>query len=95
MPGRPDNGVAAWFCEQLAKAAEPPRDPFGVQVTDNLRDDLAIDSLAFIELMVDFEEAFGVRLDEGDLLSERYNTVQDLISHASQRLATSLQGSGE
>lgn len=88
MPDRPNNGVAAWFCEHLAKVAEPPRDPASVQAADNLRDDLAIDSLAFIELMVEFEEAFGVRLDEGDLLGERYSTVLDLISHVSQRLGT-------
>lgn len=82
-----DRTPAAWFRDRLAKAAEPPRDPAGVQAADHLRDDLAIDSLAFIELMVDFEESFGARLDESDLLPGRYDTVHDLISHVSQRLA--------
>jgi acyl carrier protein len=86
MPDRTDNGVTAWLCERLAKAAEPPRDPASIQHTDNLRYDLAIDSLAFIELMVDLEEKFDVRLDEGDLLSDRYATVHDLISHVCQRI---------
>lgn len=81
-----DGTPATWVRDRLAKAAEPPRDPVGVQATDHLRDDLAIDSLAFIELMVDYEETFGVRLDESDLLPGRYTTVYDLISHVSQRL---------
>jgi len=89
MADRPEERVTDWFRERLAKAAEPPRDPAAVRVTDNLRDELAIDSLAFIELMVDFEEAFGIRLDEGDLLGERYDTVGDLVSHVSERLRPS------
>jgi acyl carrier protein len=87
MATPPDDRVIAWFREQLAKIAEPPRDPAGVRVTDNLREDLGVDSLAFIELMVDFEEAFGLRLDEGDLLGERYCTVGDLVSHMTGYLA--------
>ena len=87
MPGTTDNAPVAWFRDRLAKAAEPPRDPAGVHATDHLRDDLAIDSLAFIELMVEFEEEFGVRLNERDLLPSRYQTVDDLISRASQCLA--------
>lgn len=87
MPGPADGAAVVWFRDRLAKAAEPPRDPVGVQATDHLRDDLAIDSLAFIELMVEFEEAFGVRFDERDLLPSRYQTVTDLISRARQCLA--------
>lgn len=86
MPDLTDGTPAAWFRDRLGRAADPPRDPAGVQAADHLRDDLAIDSLAFIELMVDFEDAFGARLAESDLLPGRYTTVQDLISHVSQRL---------
>ena len=36
--------------------------------------------LAFLELMVDLEDVFGARMDEGDLLLGGYETVDDLIS---------------
>jgi acyl carrier protein len=88
MPAPSYGDSVTWFRNRLAKAAEPPRDPAAVHATDHLRDDLAIDSLAFIELMVDFEEAFGVRLDEKDLLPSRYQTVKDLTSWVSQCLTT-------
>jgi acyl carrier protein len=87
MNAAPDGTPAAWLRHRLAKAAEPPRDSADIQGQHHLRDDLAIDSLAFIELMVEFEEAFELRMDEGDLLLGRYETVQDLISRASNRLA--------
>lgn len=87
MTGLTDSASTAWLRDRLAKSAEPPRDPSAIQAADHLRDDLAIDSLAFIEMMVDFEEAFGTRLDENDLLPGRYRTVHDLISHVSQRIA--------
>lgn len=76
--------AAAWMRARLAKVAEPPRDPGQMADTDHLTYDLAIDSLAFIEVMVDFEDAFGVRLPEADLLPARYATVGDLTRYASQ-----------
>jgi acyl carrier protein len=88
MNDPPEGTPAAWFHDRLAKAAAPPRDSAGVHAADRLREDLAIDSLAFIELMVDFEETFGVRLNERDLLADRYDTVQDLITHIGNELGT-------
>lgn len=84
IPERSAAQVAAWVIARLAKAAEPPRDRSQVRLTDHLTYDLAIDSLAFIELMVDFEDAFGVRLAEADLLPGRYATVGDLTSYAGE-----------
>ncbi len=72
--------LSSWLTGRLAKAAEPSRNPEEIQLTDRLRDDLVIDSLAFLELMVDLEDVFGARMDEGDLLLGGYETVDDLIS---------------
>jgi acyl carrier protein len=73
-----------WLYDRLGKAA--PRDGTPVRRDDHLRDDLAIDSLAFIELMVDFEETFQVEIDLADLLPSRYETVDDLVSHIAKYL---------
>ncbi|MGW3313399.1 acyl carrier protein [Streptomyces sp. NPDC001073] len=68
-----------WLLKKLSALSEPPRQSDDVKPHDRLRDDLGVDSLAFIELMVSFERKFDLRLDEGDLLPGRYQTVGDLL----------------
>ncbi|MEV0227371.1 acyl carrier protein [Streptomyces sp. NPDC050704] len=73
--------VDAWVVRKLAVLSIPPRPPGEITAQQSLTEDLGVDSLAFIEALVSFEEEFGVRLDEDRLLLSSYATVQDLIDH--------------
>ncbi|MEU7275895.1 acyl carrier protein [Streptomyces asiaticus] len=69
-----------WLTERLSALSSPPRPAADLSLGAHLRDDLGVDSLAFIELMVGFEQQFDLRLDEGDLLPSRYSTVGDVLA---------------
>ncbi len=42
--------------------------------------DLGIDSMLFIQLVVDIEDEFGFEFDDEDLLLELYDTMEDVIN---------------
>ena len=42
--------------------------------------DLSIDSMLFIQLVVDIEDEFGFEFDDEDLLLELYDTMEDVIN---------------
>ncbi|MFF0223187.1 acyl carrier protein [Streptomyces sp. NPDC004629] len=73
--------VDAWIVRKLADMSIPPRAAEEIAAQQSLTDDLGVDSLAFIEALVSFEEDFGVRLDEERLLLSSYARVQDLIDY--------------
>lgn len=62
--------------EILCRCARPPRQPSEVQPEHLLVDDLAIDSLAFIEALIELENEMGVQLDESDLLLHPGTSVE-------------------
>lgn len=47
--------------------------------TDNLREDLTIDSLGMVELLVELESNFEIELEESDINPEGLLTVFDVI----------------
>lgn len=49
----------------------------GVTPESRFSDDLAISSLNYIELIVNVEDTFGVRIEDSD--AKDFTTVQDLI----------------
>ncbi|MEV5884503.1 acyl carrier protein [Streptomyces sp. NPDC052020] len=81
--------VKEWITERVAAISVPPRTAAEIHDTQSLTDDLGVDSLAFIETLVAFEEKFGVRLDEERLLLFSYDTVGDLTDHLIRTCARS------
>ncbi|HZG04296.1 MAG TPA: acyl carrier protein [Streptomyces sp.] len=76
-----DDTVTTWIIERLAQLSTPQRPVPSITGDQSLTEDLGIDSLAFIETMVAFEEKFDVRLDEDRLLLSAYTTVDELVGH--------------
>jgi acyl carrier protein len=73
----------------LEKIREIVVDQLGVdadQVTPaaNFVDDLGADSLDTVELIMDFEEEFGVEIPDTD--AEKIKTVQDVIDYIEEKL---------
>jgi acyl carrier protein len=60
-------------------------DPATVVPEAWLIDDLGADSLDTVELVIAFEEAFGIEVPEADV--ERIRTVQDAIGYVRTRTA--------
>lgn len=50
-----------------------------ISSTDRLFEDLGLDSLDVVELLVAFEEEFGIKIPPQD--AEKLHTVQDVINY--------------
>lgn len=60
------------------------RDPATILVTQHLRDDLGLDSMAVIELLYRIEEAFDLQIPDQDLVG--LTTVGHVVSYVEKRL---------
>ena len=61
-------------------------DPNSVVPAASLTDDLGADSLDTVELVIAFEEAFGIEIPETDV--NRIRTVKDAIGYVESRTAS-------
>lgn len=62
----------------LQNVFEGEIDPASVKETDNLRDDLDMNSIAMLYMIMGLEEEFGIKFENTDFA--RMNTVADVIS---------------
>lgn len=60
------------------------RDPATIQLTEHLRDDLGLDSMAVIELLYRIEEAFDLQIPDQDLAG--LTNVGQVVSYVEKRL---------
>jgi acyl carrier protein len=60
------------------------RDPATILITQQLRDDLGLDSMAVIELLYRIEEAFDLQIPDQDLAG--LTTVGHVITYVEKRL---------
>jgi len=60
------------------------RDPVTIQITQHLRDDLGLDSMAVIELLYRIEEAFDLQIPDQDLMG--LTTVGHAVNYVEKRL---------
>ena len=50
-----------------------------IKPEDNLKEDLALDSLSMVTLLLEIEEIFEIELDESDMNPFDLNTVDDAV----------------
>ena len=50
-----------------------------IKPEDDLKEDLALDSLSMVTLLLEIEETFEVQLDESDMNPFDLNTVEDAV----------------
>jgi acyl carrier protein len=48
-----------------------------IKISDSLKDDLKMDSLDFVEFVIEVENEFGITIVDGE--AETFKTVQDVI----------------
>jgi acyl carrier protein len=60
------------------------RDPASILVTQHLRDDLGLDSMAVIELLYRIEDAFDLQIPDQDLVG--LTTVGHVVTYVEKRL---------
>ena len=63
------------------------RDPATILITQHLRDDLGLDSMAVIELLYRIEEAFDLQIPDQDLVG--LTTVGHVVHYVEKRLGKS------
>lgn len=50
-----------------------------IKPEDNLKEDLALDSLSMVTLLIEIEDELGIQLDESDMNPFDLNTVEDAV----------------
>jgi acyl carrier protein len=60
------------------------RDPATILITQHLRDDLGLDSMAVIELLYRIEETFNLQIPDQDLVG--MTTVGHVVNYVEKRL---------
>ncbi len=60
------------------------KDPEGVTEASNIIADLGADSLDIAEIMMDLEDAFGVKVEED---TEGLNTIGDIVKYVEGKVA--------
>ena len=60
--------------------------PIGDLMSERALDELGIDSVEFIEMVVEIEDYFGIGFDEEYLNIDRYHIMQDLIEYIDSRI---------
>lgn len=53
-----------------------------IKADDNLKEDLALDSLSMVTLLLEIEGTFEIELDESDMNPFDLNTVEDAVKLA-------------
>lgn len=57
-----------------------------IKPEDDLKEDLALDSLSMVTLLLEIEERFNIELDESDMNPFDLNTVEDAVKLAEKYL---------
>jgi acyl carrier protein len=78
----PESAIATRIREALAEHLK--RDVSKVQLQDDLRKDLGLDSLAMIELLFKIEETFDLEIPNDDL--SQITTVGDVVTYVEERV---------
>ena len=78
----PESAIATRIREALAEHLK--RDVSKIQLQNDLRKDLGLDSLAMIELLFKIEEAFDLEIPNDDL--SQITTVGDVVAYVEQRV---------
>ncbi len=60
------------------------KDPQKIQLTTNLQEELGVESLHTIELVMAFEEAFGIDIPDED--TEKVLTVKEIVDYLEKKI---------
>lgn len=75
----------------IGQISAPRRMASEIQLTDSLTEDLNVDSLSFIELIIEIENAFGLEFDDSFLLMEAYPNVKAVVDYVNRKLESRCQ----
>jgi len=77
MPDMSDEGLLQWFRDRFKKTAGISPDK--VTLTSSFTEDLGADSLDIVEMVMELEEQFGVKIPDED--AEKIKTVGEAIRY--------------
>ncbi|HEX2095576.1 MAG TPA: acyl carrier protein [Longimicrobiaceae bacterium] len=76
--------ITPFILQTIARISIPPRDPSEVRPTDSLERDLNVDSLGFIELVIEIENTFGMQFEDDYVFVQAHPSVQALIDYVAE-----------
>src|SRR5437773_10407534 len=74
--------------EGLARISTPPRAPSDIEEDLSLQSNLNIDSLGFIELIINIENTYGIRFNDEHTEITSFTTVASLVAYITKALDT-------
>lgn len=81
--------IEARIIGMIARISVPQREAFEVSPSASLDQDLNVDSLSFIELLIELENTFGFTFDEDFLLMGAYPDVGAVVSYVAEAVSSS------
>lgn len=80
-PDRDSEAIRDRILHVLGQISVPQRAATQVNLTDRLDADLNVDSLGFIEFVMELEASFNIQVEDDFLLMESYPNVQSVIDY--------------
>lgn len=82
--------IEARIISMIAQISVPQREASEVSLSASLDQDLNVDSLSFIELLIELENTFGFTFDEDFLLMGAYPNVGTVVTYVLGAVSSSL-----
>lgn len=70
--------------EALGGISKPPREPTEIEASDRLEEDLNVDSLGFIEFIIEVENRLGLTFEDDQVFVEAYGDVGELVEYVNE-----------
>ena len=80
--------IEAMLRDRIGQIGAPRRTASEVGLLDSLDQDLGVDSLGFIELLMELENTFGFECDGDFLLMDAYPDVGAVVDYVTERMQT-------
>jgi acyl carrier protein len=78
--------IEAMVRDRIGRISIPKRAAAEIGLSDSLDEDLRVDSLGFIELLIELEKTFGFECAEDFLLLDAYPSVGAMVDYIAGRM---------
>jgi acyl carrier protein len=82
-----ENEIEDRILGMLGQLSVPKRDALEIAISDSLEHNLNIDSLSFVELLIEIENTFNIQFDEDFLLMDAYPNVGSVIDQVKAKIS--------
>lgn len=82
----PPKNIESSILSKIGQISLPKREASEINLSDTLGKDLNIDSLGFIELIIEIENTFNITVDDDYLLMDAYPDVKSVLEYVTKAI---------